>query len=173
MECCTWCRVARVTAFVSVPVPAEYADEVRRFAAFLAAERAGDYPTVAAAVVDGLADYPLWADADVVAFANAGTVTSRIYRRIVDAVLEHGATGRWVSIAELAEWTGQSRSAISTFRTHLYRYINAHMGSGTLAPFTRANGQDLRPARGREVCYRISAECAEQWGRVQSQLEGA
>lgn len=157
---------------VNVPVPTDLADEVRRFVAFLIADRAaGESPQAEPA--DLIADYPLWGDADIVALANAATVTSRIYRKIMDAVLEHDAVAQWVSIAELAEWTGQPASVISTFRTHLYRYINAHMPAGTAAPFTRANGQDLRPARGREVYYRVSRECAQQWQRIQSQLKGA
>lgn len=157
---------------VNVAVPIDLADEVRRFVAFLIADRAaGDSATGEA--LDLIADYPLWGDADVVALANAGTVTSRVYRKIMDAVAAHDAVAQWVGIAELADWTGQPASVISTFRTHLYRYINSRMPAGTLAPFTRANGQDLRPARGREVYYRVSRECAQQWQRIQPQLKDA
>lgn len=157
-----------MTNTVYVEVPADFADEVRRFTAFLVADRrhAGVVPSSTA---DNIADYPLWADEEIVALANSGTVTSRVYRRIMDSVTEHGV-GKWVSIPELAEWTEQPSSVISTFRTHLYRYINAHLPEGTVAPFTRASGQDLRPARGRGVYYRVSQACADQWNRVQPEL---
>ncbi len=155
---------------IAIDVPAEIADEVRRFAAFLIADR-GDPLSLAADVGDGIPDYPLWPDGQVERFASAPTTTARVYVRIMDAVVEHDAAGQWLSIAELAEWTGQTPSVISTFRTHLYRYINAHLPEGTLAPFTRAAGQDLRPARGREVYYRISPACAEQWTRLRDGIE--
>lgn len=161
-----------MTTTVNIAVPSEIAEEVRRFAAFIVADRTSS-PFPRATEFDSIADYPLWPDDDVVALASSGTVTSRIYQRIMNAVIASDKVSQWVSIPELAEMTGQPESVISTFRTHLYRYINAHMPEGSHAPFTRATGQDLRPTRGRGVHYRISAECAEQWERVRSRIEGA
>lgn len=154
---------------VAVQVPADIAGEVRRFAAFVLAERGDGFATHEPSF-DGIPDYPIWTDAQVTSFATNGTVTSRIYRRIMDSVIDQDAVGRWVSIADIAQWTDQPASVISTFRTHLYRYINAHLPEGTRAPFTRANGQDLRPTRGREVYYRVSQECANQWQRIKPQI---
>lgn len=157
-----------MTNTLNLPVPLEIADEVRRFAAFILAERQRTSTTPAPS--DGIRDYPLWANEDIVRFATSGTVTSRIYCDIMDAIIAHNAVGQWVTIAELADWTGHARSVIATFRTHLYRYINSRFPKSTLAPFTGMNGQDLRPARGREVHYRVSAECAEQWEQVRTQI---
>lgn len=154
---------------ISIDVPAPVADEVRRFVAFLVADRMNP-AAHAVSPSDGIPDYPLWPDERIVRFASAPTTTARVYLQIMDAVVEHDAAGRWLSIAELAEWTEQPVSVISAFRTHLYRYINAHLPEGTLAPFTRATGQDLRPARGREVYYRISTECAAQWTRLRDEI---
>lgn len=155
---------------VTIDLPVEIAEEVRRFAAFLIADQPNRLSRTYVPN-DGIPDYPLWPDEQVERFASAPTTTARVYVKIMDAVIEHGAAGQWLSIAELAEWTGQAPSVISTFRTHLYRYINAHLPEGTLAPFTRATGQDLRPARGREVYYRISPACAEQWTRLRDGVE--
>lgn len=157
-----------MNTYADIQVPAEIADEVRRFAAFVMADRQSATPTTP--TTDGIPDYALWPDDDIVRFASAGTVTSRVYRRIMDATVEHDTVGKWVSIGELAEMTGQPASVVSTFRTHLNRYINAHLPEGTHAPFTRADGQDLRPARGRQVFYRVSKECAAQWTRVQPRI---
>jgi len=88
----------------------------------------------------------------------------------MDAILSNDAVGQWVTVPRLAEWTGREASAIGIFRTHLNRYKNAHLPEGSAAPFTRASGQDLRPARGREVHYRVSAECAEQWTRLRDRI---
>jgi len=159
-----------MTDLVNIPVPAEFADEVRRFAAFIAADRA-EQAKAPARELDGIPDYPLWSDDDVVALANAGTTTAAHFRKIMDAVLERDAVGSWVSIADLAKWTGEKPSAIATFRTHLYRWVNAHMPCGTMAPFTGKPGNELRPPRGREVHYRVSAACAAQWARIQDRLE--
>jgi len=158
-------------SLVNIPVPADIADEVQRFAAFLIADRGqrGTAPTVS--VADGIPDYPLWADQDVVALANAGTTTAANYRKIMDAVIAHDAIGTWVSIADLSDWSGEHVNTIKTFRTHLYRWINAHMPAGTAAPFTAKSGTQLRPPRGREVYYRVSAACAAQWERLQPELE--
>ena len=156
---------------VNVPVPAAFADEVRRFAAFLITDRASGATAAISAPFDGIPDYPLWDDTAILALANAGTTTAHYYRKIMDAVIANRAVGQWVSLADLAEWTGEKRSALSTFRTHLYRWVHAHVGEDAKAPFTGANGQDLRPARGREVHYRVSVACAEQWARIESQLK--
>ena len=154
-------------------VPDEIADEVRRFAAFVLSDR-----QVASAVTqapsatehDHIPDYPLWDDTDVVALANAGTSTAGYYRAIMDAIISEEKVGEWVSLDDLAQWTSIKRSTLSTFRTHLYRYVNTHLVD-SLAPFTAASGTKLRPARGREVFYRVSRECATQWTRIQSQLK--
>jgi len=158
-----------MTETVTLPVPVEIADEVRRFAAFLLADRL----TVgqrSEPLYDGISDYPLWPDEDVISLANAGTATSRLYRRIMDAVIAHEAVGMWVSIAELAEWVGERPTLVANFRTQLYRYIGAHLPVGTSAPFTAKRGDKLHPRRGREVHYRVSTACAEQWNRIQLQL---
>lgn len=160
----------------TLTVPDEIADEVRRFAAFVLADRGIGDPTVTQTALvstqttDHIADYPLWADEDVIALANAGTSTAGYYRAIMDAIIAHGKAREWVSLDELATWTSIKRSVLSTFRTHLYRYVNSHLGDGSMAPFTGVSGADLRPARGREVFYRISQECAAQWMRIQSEL---
>ncbi|WP_424448560.1 hypothetical protein [Microbacterium arborescens] len=158
----------------SITVPDEIADEVRRFAAFIAADRAavelGPDP-VSSSAGDDIADYPLWPDSDVIALANAGTTTASHYRTIMDAVLAQSMAANWVSLDDLASWTGLKRSALSTFRTHLYRYINTHLPEGTVAPFTGAWGTELRPARGREVFYRVSTQCADQWTRIRPSLK--
>ena len=158
----------------TITVPDEIADEVRRFAAFIAADRMRDQnePDVVTAMLgDNVADYPVWADEDVIALANAGTTTAHNYRAIMDAILAAGKTGQWVSLDDLNAWTGIKRSALSTFRTHLYRYINTHLPDGGRAPFTGAWGTELRPARGREVFYRVSIPCAQQWERVRESLK--
>lgn len=156
----------------TITVPDEIADEVRRFAAFIEADRGRMTPSAAVlAAEDGVADYPLWPDADVIELANAGTTTANYYRAIMNAVLSESKVGEWVSLDDLALWTGIKRTALSAFRTHLYRYVNSHLPEGSSAPFTGAWGADLRPARGREVFYRVSAECASQWERIHPQLE--
>lgn len=163
--------VLAMTNLVNVPVPDSIADEVRRFAAFLIADRDSDPGMPPLVPFDGISDYPLWEDSAIISLANAGTVTSSYYRKIMDAVIEREAVGQWVSLVDLTEWTKEKRSALSTFRTHLYRWIHSHMPEGTIAPFTAASGQDLRPARSREVFYRVSVSCADQWARVQLELE--
>lgn len=159
-----------MTSTVNVPVPAEIADEVRRFAAFLLADRS-ETGSRAESLYDGIPDYPLWPDEDVIALASAGTATSHLYRRIMDAILKNEATGVWVSIAQLAEWVGERPTLVANFRTQLYRWIGAHLPEGTAAPFTAKRGDKLHPPRAREVHYRVSAPCAEQWRRIQSQLK--
>lgn len=159
-----------MSEIVNVPVPTGIADEVRRFAAFLLADRATDGERTAL-MYDGIPDYPLWRDEDVVSLANAGTATSRNYRKIMDAVVERQAVGSWVSIPELAEWVGERPTVVANFRTQLYRWVGAHLPMGTKAPFTAKRGDKLLPPRGREVHYRVSAACAEQWARVQDQLK--
>lgn len=161
-----------MTQIVNVPVRAEIADEVRRFAAFIEADRpaATAVPTVTPS--DGITDYPLWEDDAIVALARASTTTAANYRKLMDAIISNDAVGMWVSIADLEKWTGLKATTIANFRTHLYRWINAHMPASALAPFTAKRGDKLSPPRGREVHYRVSAACAEQWARVQDQLEG-
>ncbi len=159
-----------MTTTVNVPVPTEIADEVRRFAAFLMADRAASGSRTES-LYDGIQDYPLWPDEDVISLANAGTATSGLYRRIMDAILARDAVGAWVSIAQLAEWVGERPTLIANFRTQLYRWIGAHLPAGTTAPFTAKRGDKLHPPRGREVHYRVSTACAEQWRRVQPQLK--
>ena len=149
----------------NITVPAAFADEVRRFAAFLAWERAGStvlnsHPSGA---TDDVPDYPLWPDGLVIQLAKAGTSTAQNYFRIMEAIIAKDKAGVWASIDELAEWTGMKRSEVSAFRTHLYRYIHAHLAPGTVAPFTAVWGTELRPSRGRSVYYRVSKECAAQW----------
>ena len=156
---------------VNVSVPADIADEVRRFAAFVSADRAQSAMHAPTGQVDGIPDYTLWSDDDVLALANAGTTTAANYRKIMNAVIGHGAVGTWVSIADLVKWTGERPTTIAAFRTHLYRWINAHMPAGTAAPFTGRPGTQLHPPRGREVHYRVSAACAAQWERAQDRLE--
>ena len=159
----------------SITVPAAFADEVRRFAAFLASDRAAS-ATVDShprGSTDDLPDYPLWPDELVIQLAQAGTRTARNYRRVMEEILANDMVGVWTSIDELTEWTGMKRSEVSTFRTHLYRYVHTHLATGTVAPFTGVWGTELRPSRGRSVFYRVSEECAAQWRRVQPTLEAA
>ena len=163
--------VAGMTEFTHIAIPAAIADEVRRFAAFLLADHGSSAGVAASVRSDGIPDYPLWDDAAIIALANAGTATAAYYRKIMDAIIANEAVGQWVSLADLALWTEEKRSALSTFRTHLYRWVHAHVGKDALAPFTGASGQNLRPARGREVHYRVSDECAEQWARVHPQMK--
>lgn len=160
-----------MTPLVSIQVRAELADEVRRFAAFIEADRSAATASHSVATPDGIADYPLWEDGAIVALARAKTTTASNYFKIMDAIVSQDAVGSWVSIADLEKWTGMKASAIANFRTHLYRWINAHMPAHTLAPFTAKRGDRLSPPRGREVHYRVSAACAEQWARVRHQLE--
>jgi len=160
-----------MTQIVNVPVRAEIADEVRRFAAFIDADRPATTSSPTVGTFDGIADYPLWEDDAIVALARARTTTAANYRKIMDAIIANDAAGAWVSIADLEKWTGMKASTIANFRTQLYRWINAHMPASTLAPFTAKRGDKLSPPRGREVHYRASSACLEQWARVQDQLE--
>lgn len=160
--------IVPMTPLINVPVPAEIADEVKRFAAFLQADRTTEPDT---SLDDGITDYPLWPDDEVISLATAWTNTAVLYRQIMDAVVENNAVGRWVTIPQLAEWTGTKPSTIAAFRTHLYRYINAHKPQGTLAPFTAISGTKLRPPRTRSVHYRVSRACAQQWSRVRPTIE--
>ena len=163
------------TEVENITVPAAFADEIRRFAAFLAWDRAdsmvlNSHPSGA---TDDVQDYPLWPDESVIQLAQAGTSTARNYLRIMEAIIANDKAGVWASIDELTEWTGMKRSEVSTFRTHLYRYIHAHLAPGTVAPFTAVWGTELRPSRGRSVYYRVSKECAAQWRRVQPMTKGS
>lgn len=159
----------------TIEVPDAIADEVRRFAAFVLSDRRDTETQLTAPRADSepdhIADYPLWQDNQVIGLANGDTITAGNYRAIMDAVIARKRVGEWVSLDDLSEWTSIQRSVLSTFRTHLYRYVNSHLGTGHLAPFTREWGENLRPARGREVFYRVSQECAAQWERVRPQLK--
>lgn len=159
---------------LSIAVPPEHADEVRRYAAYLQwldrnnAHRPAS--SEGSTSDDGYPDYPLWADDEVLELANSDTKMSRIYQQIMNAVLEREMVAEWVTIDQISEWTGIERSRVSTFRTHLYRHIHAHFGKDRAAPFTGADGNDLTPRRGRIVLYRVSTECAEQWQRIRARL---
>lgn len=159
-----------------ISVPAAIASEVRRFAAFLELDPSAHKITSAAIANASVTrpdkpDYPLWADSDVVALANAGTTTASNYRLIMDAIIREDHVGEWVSISQLSEWTGLEYSQIKTFRTHLYRHINSHFADKyTNAPFTGAWGTELSGTRKRIVYYRVSSDCAYQWERIQGEL---
>jgi hypothetical protein len=168
-ERCSWYD-GDMSITIDIAVPSAIADEVRRFAAFILADRSAGVVDAHVPASDGIADYPLWSDDDVVSLAKAGTTTAANYRKIMDAVIDQDAVGKWVSITELAHWTGEKSTVIANFRTQLYRWINAHFPEGKTAPFTAKRGDKLRPPRGRQVHYRVSAACASQWDRVRQRI---
>jgi hypothetical protein len=144
-------------------VPDRWFGEVERYLQFLIAS---EQNSEALAPGDETADYPLWADEDLIALRNAGTSTAKNMSRIVDSVIRSGRIGEWISIPEIADLSGIPEKTIRNVRTQLYRYINSRFAPGTLAPFTAIRGEKLRPAKSREVYYRLSSDFAEQWRRT-------
>jgi len=118
--------------------------------------------------LDNIPDYPLWDDDEVIALANAATITATNYRRIMDAIIENGRIGEWISIRELSEWTGITYDKVANFRTQLYRWAHVHHKAS--APFTGTWGP-YAPKGKRVVLYRVSAGCAAQWERVRARFD--
>jgi hypothetical protein len=160
-----------------VEVPRKWAPEIRRYLGYLASlppEEISLVPlpaaaSLAASELYSFDDYPLWDDDEVIALANAGTITAVNYRRIMDAIVENGRVGEWVSIGELSEWTGITYKKAANFRTQLYRWLHAHTHH-QYAPFTGTWGANVQKGK-RVVLYRVSADCAAQWERIRPQLD--
>lgn len=113
-------------------------------------------------------DFPLWEDAEVAAFAGAGTTTAKNYATIMNTVVDNNRVGEWLSIDDLAELTRMKRSEISTFRTHMYRYVHIVFGQEGQPPFSTTMGTEIKSKGDRVVYYWVSEACAEQWCRVGS-----
>lgn len=162
--------------FQTIPVPDEYVPAVLAFLGDLIAKRPPrTAPTASTAREAAVESGPLvdgWTDEHLIRFATMPARTSKTLVKLMDLLVKSPGKDGARSTREAASEIGVEYSVMKALPTHVRRVVAAHF-PGLDAPYWGLWGtKDFTPSRADEMYYAVTAERAEQWLRVRTEITG-